>query len=323
MLPLVSIIITCFNREKTIGRAIESAIEQDYPNLEIVISDNQSTDKSWEIIKSHSSRDERIKCFQNDINLGMSANYKIAVEKLSSGDYFSFLNSDDEFVNPNFISEAVETVSNNPGTYIVKSGIVTQKNNKKYFFTYETEAVENGVQYLERVEFRDDLGMAGSFVHRQTFIDLKINYNNINFDYEMVAKVAMYGNIGFIKKVSYKFLWHSRNLSLNLFHKSNLPDLVAGYDSILAFYKQQTNYNTERSSAFEFQIKSYLFFMILKYAHIQQHNEFQLYQGVIKENNAIIAEKILNSSKWRKFKRRHPFPKLSRFAFKVLSYLPV
>ena len=63
--PLVSIVITNYNREKTIATAIESALVQDYPNLEIIISDNCSTDDSVNIIKKYID-DPRIRFFQND-----------------------------------------------------------------------------------------------------------------------------------------------------------------------------------------------------------------------------------------------------------------
>ena len=67
-LPLVSIIITNYNREKTIARAIESALEQDYHNIEIIISDNCSTDNSHSIISNY-IKDKRICYYRNEINL--------------------------------------------------------------------------------------------------------------------------------------------------------------------------------------------------------------------------------------------------------------
>ena len=48
---LVSILIPVFNREKYIGKAIESVINQTYKNIEIIIVDNSSTDKTWDIIE--------------------------------------------------------------------------------------------------------------------------------------------------------------------------------------------------------------------------------------------------------------------------------
>ncbi len=50
--PKISVCITVYNREEYIAQCIESVISQDYKNIEIIISDNCSTDRSVEIIKS-------------------------------------------------------------------------------------------------------------------------------------------------------------------------------------------------------------------------------------------------------------------------------
>ena len=52
-IPLVSIVITSYNRAHTIEKAIESALGQDYQNLEIIISDNNSTDNTDEVVKKY------------------------------------------------------------------------------------------------------------------------------------------------------------------------------------------------------------------------------------------------------------------------------
>ena len=49
--PKVSIVITCFNRENYIADAINSALMQTYTNIEVIVSDNNSTDKSFCVIK--------------------------------------------------------------------------------------------------------------------------------------------------------------------------------------------------------------------------------------------------------------------------------
>ena len=51
--PLITIAITCFNAEKTIERAILSALNQDWPNFEVIIIDDASNDSSKEIIKKY------------------------------------------------------------------------------------------------------------------------------------------------------------------------------------------------------------------------------------------------------------------------------
>ena len=52
----VSIITTCYNREKTIAQAIESVLGQDYPHIEYIVVDGMSQDRSLEVIRSYGSR---------------------------------------------------------------------------------------------------------------------------------------------------------------------------------------------------------------------------------------------------------------------------
>ncbi|MDQ6770961.1 MAG: glycosyltransferase [Gemmatimonadota bacterium] len=90
--PLVSVIMNCYNGEKYLRQAIESVFAQTYANWEIIFWDNQSTDKSAEIVKSFESR--RLKYFYapNHTLLYEARNH--AIEK-ASGDFIAFLDVDD------------------------------------------------------------------------------------------------------------------------------------------------------------------------------------------------------------------------------------
>ncbi|UCF93502.1 MAG: glycosyltransferase family 2 protein [Desulfobacterales bacterium] len=103
--PLVSIGLPVYNSEKTIVRALDSLLAQNYPNFEIVISDNSSTDKTAEICRQYAERDNRIKFNINPKNLGINANFYI-VYKMAAGKYFMWAGSDD-FWQPDFIRTLV------------------------------------------------------------------------------------------------------------------------------------------------------------------------------------------------------------------------
>ena len=90
--PLVSIVIPVFNRETLVQEAIESALKQTYDNIEIVVVDNCSTDKTWEVLQKYNN--PKIKIFRNNTNIGPVLNWKKGIE-LSSGEYIKLLFSDD------------------------------------------------------------------------------------------------------------------------------------------------------------------------------------------------------------------------------------
>jgi glycosyltransferase involved in cell wall biosynthesis len=93
--PLVSIGVPVFNGEKGLSRALDSLLAQDYPNLEIIISDNGSTDNTPGICSEYALKDQRVKYFRSQENLGVVWNFN-RVFALSSGKYFMWAAHDDQ-----------------------------------------------------------------------------------------------------------------------------------------------------------------------------------------------------------------------------------
>ena len=92
--PLVSVLMTVYNREKYIAEAIESVLKSSYTNFELIIVDDRSTDKSVKIAKSYEEKDNRIKVYINEENLGQFENRNHAAS-YAKGKYIKYLDSDD------------------------------------------------------------------------------------------------------------------------------------------------------------------------------------------------------------------------------------
>ena len=107
-IPLVSIGIPTYNRADSLRIAIESAIKQDYDNVQIIISDNCSNDSTRELCEDYIGLFDNIKYYRSEKNLGPTENFRIALEK-SSGEYFMWL-ADDDFIDENYISECLMTL---------------------------------------------------------------------------------------------------------------------------------------------------------------------------------------------------------------------
>jgi len=93
-LPLVSVALCTYNGAAYLGAQLESIIQQSWTNLEILISDDGSTDDTIAIIKEFQQRDQRIKWFRNEINLGYNKNFE-KVFSLCNADYISIADQDD------------------------------------------------------------------------------------------------------------------------------------------------------------------------------------------------------------------------------------
>jgi len=100
--PLVSILIPCYNAERWVGTAIESALEQTYPRTEVIVLDDGSTDKSLEEIKSFG---DRIR-WESGPNRGANVTRNRLLE-LSRGEWIQFLDADD-YIMPRKIEVQIE-----------------------------------------------------------------------------------------------------------------------------------------------------------------------------------------------------------------------
>lgn len=92
--PMVSIIMTCYNREKYIGEAIESVLQNGYNDFELIIVDDGSTDDSIAIVSSYLGKDRRIRFYKNENNLGDYPNRNKA-SRYATGKYLVNVDSDD------------------------------------------------------------------------------------------------------------------------------------------------------------------------------------------------------------------------------------
>ena len=92
---LVSIIIPVYNGEQFLDKCMDSVLNQTYKNIEIILSDDGSTDNSLDIIKKYAKNNKRVK-WDSHGNVGLSMTRNIAFEKVT-GDYVTYLDVDDYF----------------------------------------------------------------------------------------------------------------------------------------------------------------------------------------------------------------------------------
>ena len=92
--PLVSVFMPVYNAEKYVAEALLSVLAQTHTNLEVVVSDDASSDRSAEILREFARRDSRVRLFVQERNLGVTANCNFLLERCS-GDYVCFFAGDD------------------------------------------------------------------------------------------------------------------------------------------------------------------------------------------------------------------------------------
>lgn len=95
--PLISVIIPVYNKQKYLGRCLDSLVSQTYENLEIIIVDDGSTDKSADLIQEYAERYKNI-YYYYQVNQGAAAARNLGIEK-ARGSYICFVDSDDIIFN--------------------------------------------------------------------------------------------------------------------------------------------------------------------------------------------------------------------------------
>lgn len=119
--PLVSIGLPVHNGENFLAKAIESALAQTLGDLELIICDNASTDRTQAICETYARRDARVRYIRNPRNLGAGPNYDLAFHR-SRGTYFKWLAHDDVMAAA-FLEKAVARLRRDPDAVLCYVGI--------------------------------------------------------------------------------------------------------------------------------------------------------------------------------------------------------
>lgn len=141
---MISIIITAYNVEDTIIKAVQSCLNQTYSDLEILIVNDCSTDNTLSLIQS--IKDSKIKIINNKENVGAGISRRIGIKE-AKGEYTSFVDGDD-YIDDDFI----ETLYNNARKYnadVVSSGI--NYVGKNLILTYDTDEVLDSSNKFDKV----------------------------------------------------------------------------------------------------------------------------------------------------------------------------
>jgi glycosyltransferase involved in cell wall biosynthesis len=193
--PIVSVGMPVYNGERHIRRAIESILDQTFTDLELIISDNASTDGTFDICREYAQRDPRVRLEQNKVNRGSVFNDNRVLE-LSRGKYFKWASSND-LVAPDMIAKCVRVLEDRPDVvvcYCLTSLIDEQGNTTGiHEDTFNMEAASPSVRFQQLL---CHMGLNNAFsgvirtdvLRSTTFIG-----NYIASDLPVMAELALHG----------------------------------------------------------------------------------------------------------------------------------
>lgn len=252
--PLVSICIPIYNGALFLEEALNSAINQTYPNLEIIVSDDNSTDNSLEIIESFKSKTSILIYIYNHVPNGIGSNWNNCV-KYANGDYIKFLFQDD-LIHSHCVEKMIElaVADKNVGMVYCKRTILHDSNNpehlawvdyggilhKKWHTLKIDQGILDGKKYLSDLYLLNNpLNKVGEptavLLKKECFSKVGLFDENLKqtLDIDYWYRLMKYYKIGFIDEELVSFRLHNDQASsVNQRNQINETDLL-----IKNFYK--------------------------------------------------------------------------------------
>ncbi len=128
--PKISVLIPTYNYARFLPEAIESVLAQDWPNFELLIVDDHSTDNTAEVVQPYCLRDPRVHFEANAANLGMVNNWNYCLAR-AGGEYIKFLFGDDKLCHPQALAKMIALLESHPTAVLAASARIILDENSK------------------------------------------------------------------------------------------------------------------------------------------------------------------------------------------------
>jgi len=218
---VVTILIPTFNQASMLDRAIKSAMNQDYPNLNVVVMDDASSDETPSVCQKWLTN-QHFKYVRHEKNLGRVKNYQIGLNDYANGDWILMLDGDDYLTDPCFISRSLKVIDQYPGKEIgfIQAGHrVTHLNgmqsNKDILPNIEAKfQLFDPGQYIPFVLKTGFFSHLGLLFNRQIAIKIKAYSNDISSsDMDSFLRLSLLTPVIVFKHIAGNWVQHGDNTS--------------------------------------------------------------------------------------------------------------
>jgi len=232
---MFSILLPVYNQEKCLNKSLNSILNQTYNNFEVIIVDDNSNDKSYQIIKDFASKDNRIKFYKNFINKGVGFT-RNKLLKRASGKYIIFIDPDD-YVELDLLKNVIKYAEKdidiiryqNIVNPVTKDQIIIENVKDSSRFCCKVENINSGIDAIKKW----DMGLIyinaelWSYCFKKSlFIDNNITFRNVRVheDYSVLPMILLNASsIKVISYVGYHYLQYDNSLTkLNSNNKKNI-----------------------------------------------------------------------------------------------------
>jgi glycosyltransferase involved in cell wall biosynthesis len=207
--PKLSIGMPVYNGEKFLRAALDSLLQQDYADFELIISDNASTDATQGICREYAAKDPRIRYHRNETNIGASGNFN-SVVKMARGEFFKWAAHDDVHL-PGFLKQCMNMMEQAPGSVVLvttKTKVIDEHGNfvditVESLDTRQTRPHQRVVDVMRRIFWASAL--FGVF-RMEALKKTRLCDSFLASDYVLLSEVAVLGEIWEVPEL----LFHAR-----------------------------------------------------------------------------------------------------------------
>jgi GT2 family glycosyltransferase len=202
---LVSVVTPVYNGAEYLAECLESILVQTYPNWELVILDNRSTDATLEIARRYASKDSRIRVCENPQFLPAIQNHNAALRLISPGSKYCKMVFADDWIYRECLERMVAVAEENPSVGLVSA-----------YCLWGEQVICTGLPYSKRVVFGLEIGRrhfldrlhlfgsANSVLYRADLVRGKesfYNESNVACDTEVCFSILKTSDFGFVHQV--------------------------------------------------------------------------------------------------------------------------
>lgn len=210
--PLVSICIPTYNRASYLGMSLQTILQQDYQPIEVLISDNCSTDRTQDICREAEKKDSRIRYVPQVRNIGMHANHNFLIEN-SHGEFFCFFHDDDLYT-PQIISDNVAFLRAHPEAGVVCSdwGLIDENSQEIGLRRRKVKPITPGLEYIGQTlhSGQSSICCSGALIRRAALGDIRFDpHGSIGFsDFVVWFQIAERYAVGHIPRRLFEYRLH-------------------------------------------------------------------------------------------------------------------
>lgn len=191
----VTVGLPVYNGERYLEDTLKTVLNQTFPDFQLIIADNASTDDTESICRDYAAQDARIRYIRNEKNLGASKNYTVCFTPAETP-YFRWQNADDP-IEPTLIERCVEVLDHNPDvvlTYgqtkiIDEHGEVTGSYHDKLNLT-DPNAAQRFIDCLSNIGLQN---VMYGLMRRDALAHTALLGNYVASDLNLIAEIALYG----------------------------------------------------------------------------------------------------------------------------------